>query len=91
MLIERSAAVGSFDTADVFAADLATNTIELVSRSSTGEQALQGGRSGTISSDGRVVAFISQSDNLVENDTNHEADVFIRGPGQMTATASRRR
>src|SRR4051812_14446845 len=32
----------------------------------------------TVTPDGRYIAFVSQADNLVPNDTNGAADVFVR-------------
>ncbi len=49
---------------------------ERVSVSSTGAQANYGGGSPSVSADGWFVAFVSAS-NLVEADTNGEADVFV--------------
>src|SRR5689334_7176375 len=50
----------------------------LVSVNSRGVQGNQGGYEGSISADGRVVAFSSFSDNLVTADTNGQLDVFVR-------------
>lgn len=44
--------------------------IEIVSINSNGEQANGQSGAGTLSANGRFVAFISWADNLVENDTN---------------------
>ena len=61
---------------DVFIHDRVTGTTERVSVSSTGAQA--SGTDGTISADGKRVAFTSFSDNLVPGDTNFSGDVFVR-------------
>ena len=63
-------------TSDVFLHDRLTGTTTRVSVSSTGAQA--SGQEGTISADGRRVAFTSFSDNLVPGDTNFSGDVFVR-------------
>lgn len=62
---------------DVFVKDRSTNEVRLVSVSSEGVQG--NGSSGlpSISADGRYVAFMSEANNLVENDTNEVADIFI--------------
>src|SRR4051812_31139080 len=53
-------------------------TTELVSVSSTGEQANGRSDSGSISPDGRFVAFTSSASNLVPGDTNGAHDIFVR-------------
>jgi uncharacterized repeat protein (TIGR01451 family) len=63
-------------TSDVFLHDRLTGATERVSVSSTGAQA--SGTEGTISADGKRVAFTSFSDNLVPGDTNFSGDVFVR-------------
>jgi uncharacterized repeat protein (TIGR01451 family) len=63
-------------TSDVFLHDRLTGATERVSVSSTGAQA--SGAEGTISADGKRVAFTSFSDNLVPGDTNFSGDVFVR-------------
>ena len=65
-------------TADVFVRDLETGTTEQVSLSSDGVQGNGGSLYPSISPDGRFVAFHSYADNLVPNDTNEAADVFVR-------------
>ena len=45
----------------------------------------------SISGDGRVVAFVSNSPNLVSGDTNESADIFVHaanGPTQMVSTGT---
>ena len=75
---------------DAFVYDQADGTITRVSVRSSGAQA--NGRSGdargvahpALSDDGRFVAFYSEASNLVANDDNHVADVFLydRATGQ---------
>ncbi|HVN53826.1 MAG TPA: hypothetical protein VMT46_05800 [Anaerolineaceae bacterium] len=65
---------------DVFVRDRLTGLVERVSLSSRGEQG--DGNSGywstpSISADGRFVAFASLANNLVSDDLNQTADVFI--------------
>jgi hypothetical protein len=62
---------------DIFVRDRQTGTTERVSVDSTGSQALGSSDSPSISGDGRFVAFVSTASNLVAQDTNGWADVFI--------------
>jgi Tol biopolymer transport system component len=74
---------GRYQQYDVFARDLATNTSELISAhdptllspTPEGASALS---SSPASPDGRFVAFASEADDLVSNDTNGFRDVFVR-------------
>lgn len=59
------------------AAAAATGT-ELVSVSGAGVQGDSWSDSGSVSDDGRLVAFASFASNLVPNDTNRQGDAFIR-------------
>jgi hypothetical protein len=61
---------------DVFVHDLLTGATERVDVSSSGTQA-GSGTFGTISADGRFVAFTSSASNLVPGDTNGHSDVFL--------------
>ena len=65
---------------DVFLRDLAAGTIERVSLTAGGGQALGGSRMPAVSSDGRWVAFASAAANLTSapEDTNACWDVFVR-------------
>lgn len=68
---------------DAFVRDRFTGVTTRVSVSSSGEQAEEtpegfgGSRAAGISSDGRYVVFRSDASNLVPNDTNGAADVFV--------------
>lgn len=62
---------------DVFVFDRVTGSTERASVSSSGEQGLYGGYGATISANGRYVAFLSRSPNLVPDKTNSGADVFV--------------
>ncbi|GAA3769562.1 PD40 domain-containing protein [Plantactinospora mayteni] len=67
------------DEPDVFVHDRRTGTTRIVSVSTDGLQADNGGASGArISADGRFVAFVSWASTLVPDDTNGAADVFVR-------------
>jgi len=74
---------GDFNQArDVFVKDRATGGVVRVSVRTFGEETLsgQGSSFGSISAEGRFVAFTSGSPNLAENDINGVDDVFLRGP-----------
>lgn len=68
----------------VFVRDLQTNTTKLVTPNFAGTGASSGGtdpgieRSLAISDDGRFIAFVSSSADLVPNDTGLTHDVFVR-------------
>jgi hypothetical protein len=64
-------------TSDVFVHDRQTGTTERVSVGTAG-QANDQSSNGSISADGRYVAFLSSATNLVQNDTNGVPDVFVR-------------
>jgi Tol biopolymer transport system component len=63
---------------DVFLHDVATGSTELVSVSTTGQQANADSYAAAISGDGRYVAFVSLASNLVPGDTNRVREVFVR-------------
>jgi uncharacterized repeat protein (TIGR01451 family) len=62
---------------DVFVRDRVNNTTKLSSVSSTGVLGNVESDHGSISADGRYVAFGSGADNLVQGDTNGQFDVFV--------------
>jgi Tol biopolymer transport system component len=62
---------------DVFLRDLLAGTTARVSVSSGGTEANGASHAGSISSDGRFVAFLSVATNLVQVDTNAASDVFV--------------
>jgi Tol biopolymer transport system component len=66
------------DQIDVFLSDLKNKTVERISVNSAGEQADFGGGIPEISDDGRYVAFVSTSTNLIVGDRNRRADIFVR-------------
>lgn len=72
-------AAGDFNgTSDVFVRDLQTGVTTIVSASGAG--VVGNGRSfaPSISADGLRIAFVSEASNLVANDGNAVADVFVR-------------
>ena len=77
------------NVSDVFVRDLAGNLTLLVSVSTNGGIANGISRSPVMTPDGRRVAFVSTANNLVPNDTNNIADVFLRDlPSGTTLLAS---
>ncbi len=62
---------------DIFVRDRQRGTTERVSVDGSGNQANDGCRHASISSDGRFVAFGCDATNLVANDTNERKDVFV--------------
>lgn len=72
---------------DTFVRDRLTNTTVRVSVANDGSEANAGALSHAFSSDGRYVAFVSPSSNLVAGDTNGVEDVFVRD--LLTGTTTR--
>jgi hypothetical protein len=68
----------SNNCSDVFVRDRQLGTTDRVSVSSSGDQGNRYSGIGSISADGRFVVFSGQATNLVDDDTNHCADVFVR-------------
>jgi Tol biopolymer transport system component len=62
---------------DIFVRDRQLGTTTRVSVSSSGEEANRGSDRGYISSEGDDVVFSSWASNLVTNDTNGVADIFV--------------
>ncbi len=73
--------------ADIFVRDRATGTTERVSVDSAGAAGNGSSFEGSISVDGRFVAFDSAATNLVAGDTNGVADIFVRD--RATGTTER--
>ena len=80
-------------SSDVFSYNFVTNSIDLVSKASSGEQG--NGWSAwssppSISDDGRYIVFESASDNLSSEDTNNQSDIFLHdretGQTQLIST-----
>jgi len=81
--------VGGDDTnsnTDVFVRDLTDGTTTRVSVADNETQANGGSYQPSISADGRYVAFYSDSNNLVADDTNSRYDVFVRDLTDGTTT-----
>src|SRR3954464_10790344 len=66
------------DESNVYELDLKTDTMSLVSHPYSGSVGFGCGANPAISADGTEVAFISDGNNLVPNDTNQAYDVFLR-------------
>ncbi|MBI5870371.1 MAG: PD40 domain-containing protein [Actinobacteria bacterium] len=63
---------------DVFLKDTQTGVTTRISTDSSGVQANSYGFYSAISGDGRYVAFESDADNLVADDTNQATDIFVK-------------
>jgi Ca2+-binding RTX toxin-like protein len=74
------------NSSDVFVRDLLTNTTTRISVDSAGNQGNSYSVGGSISADGRFVAFSSNASNLVPGDTNNSSDVFVRDLSTNTTT-----
>ena len=74
------------DTADIFVHDRSTGRTTRVSVDSQGTEADSNSSLPVLSADGSLVAFISEASNLVPNDTNDTADIFVhdRRTGRTT-------
>ncbi len=66
------------DALDCFVWDRTTQKLTLVSATPAGVQGDYDSVLATMSADGRYLAFESYADNLVPNDTNNAADIFVR-------------
>ncbi|MBF0124394.1 MAG: PD40 domain-containing protein [Magnetococcales bacterium] len=62
---------------DIFVSDTSSGQIKRVSIASNGAQSNGDSYRPSISADGRLIAFESSADNLVSDDTNGSADVFV--------------
>lgn len=67
-------------TWNIFSYDQQTGAIQLLSTAASGLAGSGPSYSPAISAGGAQVTFWSNADNLVANDTNGEADVFVYGP-----------
>ena len=68
----------SNNATDVFVRDVVNGTTMLASVSTSGGVGSRASRSAVMTPDGRYVAFVSEANNLVPNDTNGIPDVFVR-------------
>jgi Tol biopolymer transport system component len=74
------------NVSDIFVRDLVNGTTTLVSVGTNGTSGNGVSRGSVITPDGRYVAFVSASSNLVVVDTNNIADVFVRDLQAGTTT-----
>ena len=65
------------DKRDIFVHDRVTGVIERLNLTPSATQANDDVDNSVISANGRYVAFTSKADNLVDDDTNDERDVFV--------------
>jgi hypothetical protein len=65
-------------TYDVFVKDLQTGAVIRASTDASGTEANAESGSASLSGDGQSVAFVSSANNLVPDDTNDAADVFVK-------------
>lgn len=72
------------NTQDIFVFDRDTKNMQRVSVSSDGEQANDYSLRPSISGDGRYVAFMSYAKNLVDNDDNHQLDIYVHDRQEKT-------
>lgn len=77
-------------TTDVFLYHMTGRSIERASVPDGGGEANGASTSGSLSSDGDVVAFQSDASNLVPNDGNAATDIFARGKALAPATPTPR-
>ena len=63
---------------DIFVKDTQTGTITRVSTSTAGVEANGKSELAAISADGLFVAFVSEAGNLIPDDTNKKADIFLK-------------
>ncbi|HUG61475.1 MAG TPA: hypothetical protein VMP03_06500 [Methylomirabilota bacterium] len=66
------------ESRDVFIKTLGTGTIVRVSTASNGAEVFGDSASGIFSPNGKLVAFHSDSDDLVAGDTNLSSDIFVK-------------
>jgi Tol biopolymer transport system component len=71
---------------DVFIRDAINGTTELISVSTNGGVGNGASRDAVMTPDGRFVVFVSSASNLVPDDTNGIADVFVRDRLSRTTT-----
>lgn len=63
---------------DIYVRDLKTGALSWVSQNTSGSEGSAGCGSASISSNGRFVAFDSSANDLIEEDGNGFADIFVR-------------
>lgn len=65
------------NSSDIFIHDFVNSMTTIISKSLNGQRANNSSINPSISSNGLFVAFESEASNLVENDTNEKADIFV--------------
>ncbi|MFO1512061.1 MAG: hypothetical protein U1F83_03960 [Verrucomicrobiota bacterium] len=71
---------------DIFVRDLVNGVTWLVSTDTNGFPGNGASRNAVMTPDGRYVAFVSEDSNLLANDTNKIADIFVRDMQSLTTT-----
>ncbi len=71
---------------DIFLYDQDNHETKLISHHNNGTQGNYSSTEPAISGDGKVIAFLSYADNLVDDDTNNQGDVFIYDVNASTTT-----
>lgn len=74
------------NAADIFLRDLTSGTTLLVSINTNGVPGNGTSRNAVMTPDGRCIAFVSEASDVVPNDTNRIADVFVRDMQTLTTT-----
>ena len=82
---------GNPDEDDVFRRDLQSSTTIRISASTGGAAANDHAGGTAMSADGNTIAFVSDADDLVANDTNDNSDVFVRtvSPNTMSRATTK--
>jgi Tol biopolymer transport system component len=80
----------TFGGINVFAKDLRTGEVALVSADASGNEGNASSFGPSLSASGRLVAFSSDASNLVPGDTNGTRDVFVKNlrTGEMTLVSA---
>ena len=72
------------EISDIFVRDILTGTTEIITLDVNGEGTNGDSTNPSISTDGRFVAYRSFASDLVVNDTNEEADIFVHDRQENT-------
>jgi len=72
--------------ADIFLRDVSNRATLLVSANTNGLPGNAASRSAVMTPDGRYVAFVSEANDMVPNDTNRIADIFVRDLQTLATT-----
>ncbi len=89
LIVEKDTNGGGVNGSDIFVHDRQTGETTLVSRHSDGTQGDYASVLSTISADGRWLSFQSFASNLVDDDLNGVADIFVhdRQTGETTVVS----